>query len=155
VCIYYVYAYLREDGSPYYIGKGKDKRAWSKGKGEVCPPADLSRILIVESQLTDVGALAIERQLIRWYGRKDNGTGILRNKSDGGDGAAGAIRTDAQRQCRSAALKGRQQTWRVKPVKGPDGTVYATIQQAATFIGMTSEGVRYRCSVNKDGWAYA
>ena len=88
---FYVYAYLREDGSPYYIGKGKDLRAWTKGKGEIRPPKDLNRVIMVERNLTDIGALALERRYIEWYGRKDLGTGILRNLTNGGDGCAGRI----------------------------------------------------------------
>ncbi|NDB83505.1 MAG: hypothetical protein EB127_12375 [Alphaproteobacteria bacterium] len=153
--IYYVYAYLRIDGSPYYIGKGCKKRAWVKCSNDsIRPPKDQSRIVILESGLSEIGAFAIERRMIEWYGRKDKGTGILRNMTDGGDGAIGVIRTERHKKAISNAVKGRKQTWRIRAVKGPDGTIYPMIKDAAKFLQMTDEGVRYRCSVNKDGWSF-
>lgn len=104
---FYVYAYLRKDGSPYYVGKGKGHRAWIKMKREpISAPNNDKRIVIVESNLTELGALAIERRMIRWYGRKDLNTGILRNKTDGGDGASGCIRSEETRKRMSDAKKG-------------------------------------------------
>jgi hypothetical protein len=111
---FYVYLYLRKDLTPYYVGKGKDIRAWTKMKRETQPPKDTSRIVISEANLTEVGALAIERRLIRWYGRKDLGTGILRNKTDGGEGASGAVRSEETRRKMGQAKIGNQHSKGVK-----------------------------------------
>ena len=83
---YYVYQYLREDGTPYYIGKGKNRRAWVKQRA-IPLPTDLTNIQILKENLTESEAFELESKLIAYYGRKDNGTGILRNLTDGGEGS--------------------------------------------------------------------
>ncbi len=111
---YYVYYYLRNKdssrantGTPYYVGKGNGKRAWSYHTKTVRVPKDKSLIIIVAEGLTEEQAFKIECLHIRLWGRIDLTSGILHNKTNGGDGASGVIKSDATRRKTSLTLKGR------------------------------------------------
>jgi hypothetical protein len=84
---FYTYAWLRENGTPYYIGKGSGRRAWKESgrAGKARKPPE-NRILILKGNLTEEEAFKHEIYMIAIYGRVDNGTGILHNYSDGGEG---------------------------------------------------------------------
>ena len=87
--MYYVYYYLRRDGvTPYYVGKGKNRRAWEshrRSNGCDLRPRDKSRIVLVKQNLTEDEAWQIERDLIRKWRRLDEG-GVLVNRNTGGEG---------------------------------------------------------------------
>ena len=101
---YYIYAYLRDDWTPYYIGKGKGRRLRAPHKKNIAVPKDRTRIVLMESNLSEVGALALERRYIDWYGRKDIGTGILRNLTDGGEGQSGRVLSEDHKAKIKAAM---------------------------------------------------
>jgi hypothetical protein len=107
---FYSYLWLREDGTPYYAGKGKGRRAFQTQHRTVHPPKDKTRILVFPCG-TEAEAFALEISLIDLYGRKDLGTGILRNMTDGGEGRAGAVASEETRRKQSLAKRGRPSNW--------------------------------------------
>jgi hypothetical protein len=123
---YYTYAYLREDKTPWYIGKGKNRRAYQKHDFFSPPPKN--RILILKKNLTENQAYKHEIYMINVFGRKDLGTGILRNRSDGGESPPIFTgHTEESKERIRKSCKGR--------VLGP---------------GMSDEGKKRKSQYNKD-----
>jgi len=104
---FYTYAYLREDRTPYYVGKGKGNRIYSSQRG-IKAPEDISRIIFLKKGLTEAEAFKHEIYMIHVLGRKDLGTGILRNRTDGGDGCSGRICSIQAKQKSSESNKGQK-----------------------------------------------
>lgn len=106
---YYTYAYIsKKTRLPYYIGKGLGNRMYVSHRNHgITTPRDLTQIVVLEQGLTELGALALERRYILWYGRKDTKTGILHNKTDGGETSVGNVKTQVQIEKHRNKLKGR------------------------------------------------
>src|ERR1700675_2339838 len=84
---FYAYMWVRENGAPYYIGKGFGGRAFKSVRGHR-PPKDHTHILLFPRD-SEQAATDTEKELIRNWGRKDLGTGCLHNRTSGGEGKSG------------------------------------------------------------------
>lgn len=112
---FYVYAFLRSKDSktgpkysPYYIGKGNGNRAYTRARRNVLAPLDKGCIVFIQEGLTEREALGLEMYCIKTHGRVDNGTGILRNLTDGGEGVCGFRFSSETRRRFSEFRKGKK-----------------------------------------------
>ncbi len=97
---YFVYVLARPDGSPFYVGKGVERRfrqhKWEAARGHRCHKCSIIRkiwrnggqvqryiMLITENEQE---AFEYEKELIALYGRH-----TLTNETDGGEGQSGRI----------------------------------------------------------------
>ena len=115
---FYTYAYLREDGTPYYIGKGTGNRAFSNN-GRRWKSPKKSRIILLKTGLTEEEAFRHEIYMIAVLGRKDLGTGILRNRTCGGEGSGGINSKETREKKRVTKLGSKNPNYGKKGKESP------------------------------------
>ena len=104
---FYTYAYLREDRTPYYVGKGTGDRIYRTTGRIINLPKDRLRIIYLKQNITEAEAFRHEIYMIAVFGRKDIGTGILHNRTDGGEGNSGWVPSEETRRKQSEVAKVR------------------------------------------------
>jgi hypothetical protein len=108
--MFYTYLWLREDGTPYYVGKGVGVRGFISGRhGGLRRPKSNARIF-VQYWESEKEAFDMEMWYISLFGRRDIQIGILRNLTDGGEGASGVLQSEESRIKKSLSLLGKSHT---------------------------------------------
>lgn len=93
---FYIYLHKTADTlETFYVGKGKDNRAWStRGRSKFWSRVKDRHgyvVEIVSTCLSEQDAFLKEKELIKFYGRRDKNQGSLVNLTDGGEGVSGFI----------------------------------------------------------------
>lgn len=107
-----LYRHIRLDKNEvFYVGIGEnEERAYNKRGRSIYWKRVVSKggyeIELVFEDLTWEQACEKEKEFIALYGRKDLGTGILVNMTDGGDGTSGIFRSEEWKQARRKEKKG-------------------------------------------------
>ena len=170
---FYTYAYLREDRTPYYIGKGKYKHKTNQkyyraycGKHWVPVPLR-EKILILKDNITEEEAFKHERYMIDIFGRKNINSGILLNLTDGGEGFSGFKLSEERKNDISKRMKNwiclngnpNLKTYLLINVSGEyyivdDGLIPFCKNKNIPFDGMQKRKNRGFHTPTKCGWIY-
>jgi len=108
-----VYMHVKKTNKEaFYIGIGGTKRPYYKGKGRSKLWRNVANkhgyeVFILAENLYWSDACKIEIDLIKYFGRRDLGTGHLVNLTDGGEGTKGAIKSAETRAKIGAGNKGK------------------------------------------------
>ena len=149
---FYIYQYVRAKaskygpvGSPYYIGKGRAKRAWRLGGRSVQRPLNKDQVVIVAEMLSETEAFTMETSLILTHGRIDLGTGYLRNRTNGGEGNSGRVISEETRRKMSIAKKlidiQKNVVIPLPELKEVNKQMIAGYEQAFLFFGLAQGGL--------------
>lgn len=121
---FYIYALFRENGVPFYIGKGRKHRMFRHEtdalraintrshrhaiiRDMLARGIEIPKIKLHDG-LTEAVAFDYERTLIAAIGRADRETGPLANNTDGGEGPSGRRMSPEQLEKHRAARIGRK-----------------------------------------------
>lgn len=151
------YVYLLLDPTtcqPFYVGKGTGRRMYEHYrtrsrltnpllKNKLSKLADSGLKPIYERVLinaTEDQCFVLERELIAKYGKKVDGSGILCNLTDGGEGNT-ASHTTEQRQKRSERMKGHRGTLPILNRPVSQYTLAGDLVSTYPSVKMASESV--------------
>jgi hypothetical protein len=155
---YYVYGHYTEDTNElFYVGKGKgDRHKQLSNKRRNLLWQNITKkhgvkVEILYENLTEEEAFKIEIDLIKKYGRRDLGTGILANLTDGGEGSSGVKTvgrplTESEKEHLSKLLKGKK-----KPPRTEEHSKKISKAKMGIKIGSFTEEHRKKLSAAKKG----
>jgi hypothetical protein len=121
--IYYIYLHIRKDNlKPFYIGKGKDRRAYSKKSRNnywqnIVKKHDY-KIIFLEENLSENEANIKENYWITLFGRKNLNNGLLVNLTNGGEGASGRPMNNKTKEILLKCNTGRTTSNKQKEIVG-------------------------------------
>lgn len=162
----YVYAHIRPDKNQiFYIGVGLKNDGYKRSRIKkyrnkywnniVNKNNGIYEIEILNDGLSKKESLFIEIMLIKFYGRKDNNTGILSNMTDGGDGRLGIIVSKETREKMSKAKKELYNNGYVNPKKDKkisEETKKKISKSKKNMLNETKNKISKNHASKKEGW---
>jgi hypothetical protein len=163
---YYIYLHIRLDnGQPFYVGKGKNNRAFVKNGrnsywNNIVNKYDYD-IIILEDNLNEIDSYKLEKYWVKRIGREN-----LSNLSDAGKGGISNPSKELREKMRKNNLgkKQSEETRKKRSENGKgkggkkiiiDGITYNTITEAANKLNITLTMLHYRIKSSNGNYSHS